>query len=163
MGVRLAAPADLDAFLELAATAHAESLPHVPYSEAKVRETFGRYLAGAHPTITVACVKDEIVGFMSQTISEYPSGIGLYTTAEVVFVRPDKRGSRAAALLLRWFTDWSDNVVGAVESTGGNDNSLRSEQTTKLLSRFGFEQVGIFVRRRKGAGNGQKGWIGRRV
>lgn len=160
MRVRLALPSDEDNFVELARQAHTESLPHVPYSDAKVRETFGRYLTTAHPTITVCVGSDgTLLGFCSQTISDYPSGIGLYTTLEVTFVRPDKRGSRAAALLLRWFVAWSDGL-GALESTGGNDNSLHSERTSKFLSRFGFEQVGFFMRR-KGAAIGEKGRIGR--
>jgi GNAT superfamily N-acetyltransferase len=161
MKVRLAIPADEDEFTALAIQAHEESYPHLPVSEAKIRGTFTRYLATAHPTLTVAVKNDgTLVGFCSQTISEYPSADGLYTTLEVTFVRPDSRGTRAAALLLRWFTDWSDRI-GALESTGGNDNQLRSEATAKLLSRFGFEPVGIFVRRRKGAAIGQKGRIGR--
>lgn len=155
MRVRLALPDDEDAFVALAKMAHAESLPHVPYSEAKVRQTFHSYLAGAHPTLTVAYLKGEIVGFASQTLSEYPSGTGIFSTIEVSFVRPDKRGSRAAALLLRWFAQWSDQL-GALESTGGNDNSLHSERTAKFLARFGFEQVGFFMRR-KGAALGQEG------
>lgn len=155
MRVRLALPSDEEHFVELARQAHEESLPHVPYSEAKVRETFGRYLVTAHPTIVVAVGNDDTpLAFTSQTISDYPSGTGIYTTLEVTFVRPDKRGSRAAALLLRWFVAWSDDL-GALESTGGNDNSLHSERTSKFLSRFGFEQVGIFMRR-KGAAIGQK-------
>lgn len=149
MKLRLALPSDEDSFVVLAKAAHEESLPHVAYSEAKVRATFQRYLVTAHPTITVVAAGDDLVAFASQTISEYPSGDGIYTTLEVSFVRPDKRGSRAAALLLRWFAEWSDQL-GALESTGGNDNSLHSERTSKFLSRFGFEPVGIFMRR-KGA------------
>jgi L-amino acid N-acyltransferase YncA len=156
MQVRLAIATDIDAFIALAQAAHAESLPHVPYSEVKVIETFERYLETAHPTITVAVTDvGELVGFMTQTISDYPSGIGLFTTPEVTFVRPDKRGSRAAALLLRHFIEWSDQL-GALESTGGNDNSKHSEQTKKLLARFGFETVGYFMRRKGAALNGQK-------
>ena len=155
MRVRLALPADEDAFVALAAMAHAESLPHVPYSEEKVRETFASYLDQAHPTFTVVVQKGDVIAFASQSISEYPSGTGIYTTLEVSFVRPDKRGSRAAALLLRWFAQWSDQL-GALESTGGNDNSLHSERTAKFLARFGFEQVGFFMRR-KGAALGQEG------
>lgn len=162
MNVRLALPTDEDKFVELAHLAHHESLPHVPYSEAKVRETFGRYLATAHPTITVVVGNDDqLLGFASQTISDYPSGTGIYSTIEVTYVRPERRGSRAAALLLRWFADWSDQL-GALESTGGNDNALHSERTAKLLSRFGFETVGFFMRRKGAASVGQEGRIGRR-
>jgi GNAT superfamily N-acetyltransferase len=157
MRVRLALPADEDQFVALAEQAHAESRPHIPYAEEKVRLTFANYLATAHPTITVVEDKGEIVAFMKQTISEYDSGYGLFTTQEVLFVRPDKRGTRAAALLLRWFTDWSDNTIGAVESTGGNDNALTSDRTRRFLRKHGFEEVGFFMRRVRSAGDGKEG------
>lgn len=161
MKVRLGLDTDEGAFVALAKAAHDESLGHIPYSEAKVRETFLRYLYTAQPTITLAEADDgDVCGFACQSISEYRSGAGIYTTLEVTFVRPDKRGSRAAALLLRWFADWSDRI-GALEATGGNDNQLHSERTKKLLSRFGFEVVGFFMRR-KGAAVGQEGRIEQR-
>lgn len=156
MSARLARPSDYPAFEALARAAHEESLPYVPYSEAKVRESFGSYLKSAHPTITVVEADGELVGFMSQSINEYPSGVGLYTTQDVIFVRPDRRGTRAAAHLLRWFVDWSDEL-GALESTGGIDNSLHTERTAKFLGRFGFENVGFYMRRKGAALNGKKG------
>lgn len=156
MHVRLALPIDEDAFEALARIGHAESRPHVPYAEEKVRLTFLNYLKSAHPTITVVEDRGEVVGFMKQTISEYDSGYGLFTTQEVLFIRPDKRGTRAATLLLRWFTDWSDNVIGAVEATGGNDNALTSDRTRRFLKHYGFEEVGFFMRRVRDATSGEK-------
>jgi hypothetical protein len=44
--------------------------------------------------------------------------------------------------LIRW-----SKMLGAVEITGGNDNSYKSERTAKFLKHFGFEQVGFFMRR----------------
>jgi GNAT superfamily N-acetyltransferase len=158
MFVRLALESDEDAYVELARTAAAESSRHVGFSEAKVRATFQRYLKSAHPTITVVEEHRVVIGFLNQSISEYDFADGIYTTQEVMFVRPDRRGSRAAALLLRWFTRWSD-TLGAIENTGGNDNAINSELTAKFLSRFGFEQVGFFMRRIRGAEGGQKGRI----
>lgn len=156
MQVRLALPSDEDGFVALARAGHEESLPYVRFSEEKTRATFHRYLSTAHPTITVVEDKGDLIALLSQTISEYQTGYGIYTTQEVLFVRPDRRGSRAAALLLREFTRWSD-ALGAIENTGGNDNAIHSEHTAKFLGRFGFEQVGFFMRRIRGAQSGQKG------
>jgi hypothetical protein len=44
--------------------------------------------------------------------------------------------------LVRW-----SKMLGANEITGGNDNSYKSERTSKFLSHFGFETVGFFMRR----------------
>jgi GNAT superfamily N-acetyltransferase len=155
--VRLALPSDEDAYVDLARLGHDESWSHLgPYREHKVRAIFARYLADAHPTIFVIEDNGQLVAFLNCTISEFPSADGLYTTQEILFVRPDKRGTRAAALLLRAFVLWSDRL-GALESTGGNDNALTSNSTKKLLSRFGFEEVGFFMRRVRGAASGEKG------
>jgi len=155
MLARLALADEEDAYVDLARMAHEESRPYLTFSEAKVRSVFRRYLETAHPTIFVVERQREIIGFMNATISEFDSADGLFTTQEVMFVRPDRRGTRAAALLLRNFVRWSDQL-GAIESTGGNDNAFHSEQTRRLLKRFGFAEVGFFMRRARGA-NGQEG------
>jgi GNAT superfamily N-acetyltransferase len=135
--------------------AAAENAPYLTFNEAKVWATFASYLERAHPTIFVAEADREVIGLLNATISEYNFADGFYTTQEVLFVRPDKRGSRAAALLLREFTRWSD-MLGALENTGGNDNAILTERTTKFLKRFGFEHVGSFMRRKQGASDGKK-------
>lgn len=156
MKVRLALPADVDSYVALARVGHAESWPDRPFVEAKVRAIFERYLSSAHPTIFVVEHDHDLIAFLNCTISEFPSADGLYTTQEILFVRPDKRGTRAAALLLRQFVQWSDHL-GALESTGGNDNALTSDRTRRFLERFGFQEVGFFMRRVRGAGDGEKG------
>lgn len=155
MRVRLALPADLDGYVALARIGHAESWPYLPFAEHKVRAIFDRYMTTAHPTIFVVEHDGEIIAFLNCTISEFPSADGLYTTQEILFVRPDKRGTRAAALLLRQFIQWSDQL-GALESTGGNDNALTSDRTRRFLKRFGFQEVGFFMRRVRGAGDGRQ-------
>lgn len=153
MLARLAIEADRAAYIELARQAVAESVRDLDFSAAKVSETFSSYLERAHPTIFVAERRGEIVGFLNATINDYTFANGLYTTQEVMFVRSDQRGTRAAAKLLTMFVEWSDRL-GTLENTGGNDNGLFTEQTTRLLSRFGFEHVGHFMRRRAGGPNG---------
>lgn len=153
MLVRLAIEADEDAFVELARLAVAESARHVGFNEDRVRRTFHGYLDEAHPTIFVAERRRELIGFLMATMSEYTFADGLFTTQEVLFVRPDLRGTRAAAYLLDEFTRWSDRL-GALENTGGNDNGLFTEQTARLLERRGFERVGLFMRRIGSADHG---------
>lgn len=157
MFVRLALETDEDVFVDLARVAVEETQKHLVFSEAKIRKMFADYLATAHPTIWVLEDRREVIGFNKCSINEYDFADGLFTTSEVLFVRPDRRGTRAAALLLRNFTRWSDQL-GAVEATGGNDNSFHSDQIKKFFARFGFEQVGYFMKRSRGA-NGQEGRV----
>lgn len=156
MIVRLAMSEEEDVFVELARMTLAESYPDQVFNEDRTRETFQRYLKTAHPTFFFAEQDGRVVGVLQATISGYDFADGIFTTLCGTFVHPDKRGSRAAALLLAEFTRWSDQL-GAVESTGGNDNNLTTERTTRLLGRFGFEPVGTFVRRKRGASGVKKG------
>lgn len=154
MFARLAIEDDLDVYIDLVQAAASESAPGFAFDAEKVRDHFGQYIRAAHPTIFVVEQNRAPIAFMHATINDYFFTSGVFTTQEILYVHPDKRGTRAAALLLRAFVDWSDQL-GALESTGGNDNALTSDRTRKLLSRFGFETVGFFMRRR-GAAHGQK-------
>lgn len=149
-------PEEEDVFVELARLTVAESYPDQVFSEERTRETFQRYLKTAHPTFFFADQDGRVVGVLQATISGYDFADGIFTTLCGTFVHPDKRGTRAAALLLSAFTRWSDQL-GAIESTGGNDNNLTTERTTRLLGHFGFEPVGTFVRRKWGASGVKKG------
>lgn len=155
MIVRLGMPEEEDAFVELAKLMLAESYPHLVFHEQIARDTYRRYLETAHPTFLFAEQDGRIVGVLQASISGYDFSDGIFTTLCGTFIHPDKRGTRAAALLLAEFTRWSDQL-GAIESTGGNDNSLTTERTTRLMSHFGFKPVGTFVRRKRGESGGQK-------
>jgi GNAT superfamily N-acetyltransferase len=156
MIVRLGMPDEEDAFVDMARMMLAESYPDIVFSESHARATYRRYLSTAHPTFFFAEQDGRVVGVLQATISAYDFADGIYTTLCGTFVHPDMRGSRAAALLMSAFTRWSDRL-GAVESTGGNDNNLTTERTTRLLGHFGFEPVGTFVRRKHGAKHVKKG------
>lgn len=150
MLVRFPLAEEEDVFVDLARMVVAESYPDQVFSESQTRETFRRYLNSAHPTFFFCEQNGRVIGVLQASISAYDFADGIFTTLCGTFVHPDKRGTRAAALLLSEFCKWSDRL-GAVESTGGNDNALTTERTTRLLKRFGFEPVGNFVRRKRGA------------
>ncbi|QIG74319.1 N-acyltransferase protein [Rhizobium phage RHph_N65] len=146
MFVRLALEEDTDAIIELARMNCEISTPHLTFSPEKVRETVQSYLEYASPTMFVVEHNREVIGLLVATINEYRHADGLYTTSEVIFVKPAYHGSRAAILLVRELIRWSERL-GAIEITGGNDNRYKSERTAKFLEHFGFEQVGFFMRR----------------
>lgn len=143
---RLARPEDEAALLALAVACNAESTPFLSFRPDKWVAEFREGVFGANPTYFVIEQAGTIVAFLRAYVQEYRHADGCFTVPETTFVRPDKRGSRAAALLLGAFVRWSDDL-GAVESLAGNSNGLSTDRTTRFLRRFGFEVRGNCMRR----------------
>lgn len=146
MFVRLALDTDEDVVVEMARANIEETRPEITFNEEKCRASFLSYLLTASPTVFVVEHKREVVGFLLAEIMEYRAADGLFTTQEVMFVRPDKRGTRASVLLMKQLIAWSEQL-GAIEIVGGNDNGFNSERTARFLEHFGFERVGFSMRR----------------
>lgn len=125
-----------------------ENAPALGFDATRVAAVFYRYLTTANPTIFVAELGRELIGFLNARICEYEHTAGFFTAQHVLYVKPAWRGTRAAAAasLLDRFVTWSAEL-GAKEIVGGSDTGVRSESTAKLLSRFGFERVGYSMRR----------------
>lgn len=146
MLVRLTIEADRAALVELCVQAVEESVRGIPPDREIINETIDSSFATAEPTFFVVERQRELIGFMMASIGSYAFASGIFTTQQVMFVRPDMRGTRAAALLIRHLIAWSTRL-GAKEITGGNNNGLYTEQTARLLEKHGFERVGVFMRR----------------
>lgn len=144
--VRLAEHHDYEAVRDLSQMNHAESCPHLEWSEDRARASFfGAYMDRQECLVFVVEDAGQVVGFLLATWGQYRTFAGLFTCQEVMFVRPDKRGTRAAALLMKKLVEWS-REMGAIEVLGGNDNGIMSEQTARFLSRFGFRKYGYAMR-----------------
>lgn len=146
MCVRLALEEDIDDLAEMTRAALAEARPWLEYDDHKARETFWSYIDTADPTIFVAEDEDGLAGFVVASINEYRMSGGLFILHEVFFVRPEKRGTRAAARLIEHLLEWGQSL-GAVEIIGGNDSNLKSDKVARFLERFGFEPVGYAMRK----------------
>ena len=147
MFVRLALESDIDAFLAMAVANVRETLPGEPVDEDVLRETFWSYIRTASPTIFVVDDRRAIVGMLMADIARYDYRDGFYAYQRVLYVSPEKRGTRAAVLLVKTLMDWAARL-GAVEVLGGNDNSFRSERTASFLEHFGFRKVGYALAKR---------------
>ncbi|WP_172795225.1 GNAT family N-acetyltransferase [Polycladidibacter hongkongensis] len=123
-----------------------QTRPEIGFSEREVLATCEQYLQSANPTIFVAEDERCLVGFLVASMHGYMWAGGHYTTQDVLFVRPENRGSRAAVHLMNNLIRWSKQI-GASEILGGNDNSFNSERTAAFLEHFGFEKVGFYMRR----------------
>jgi GNAT superfamily N-acetyltransferase len=146
MKVRLAYETDEDVVVEMCRANVEETRPHLTFNEGRCRATFSSYLRFADPTVYVAEDKGEVVGLLVCNFYEHRGADGQFATQEVLYTRPDKRGTRAAALLMKQLIEWAD-VIGANEIIGGNDNEFNSERTARFLEHFGFKRVGYSMRR----------------
>ncbi|AKR54323.1 hypothetical protein XM25_00580 [Devosia sp. H5989] len=128
----------------------ADVLPHVDFDEAVVRRSVFRSLTTADPTVFVADHGSGLAGMLVASIQGFYFMGGVWTSADIFYVHPDFRGTRAAALLLAEFNTWSDNL-GAKVNFGGNANKLNSDRTARFQRRFGYQQAGLSMMRLKGA------------
>ena len=118
MYVRLALETDFAEIVRLAEMNMAETRSDLEFDEHKTWETCYAYLDSAEPTIFVCEDKGEVIGITLSSINEYRAAAGLFTTQEVLFVRPDKRGTRAAVLLMKnliaWSQPWAARAASAM-------------------------------------------------
>lgn len=146
MKVRLADARDEEVIVEMARLNMEQTRPSLTFNEARCRATVQSYLDHADPTIFVADGPEGVTGMLVCNFYENRAADGLFATQEVLFVRPDKRGTRAAALLMKELISWA-GLIGATEIVGGNDNEFNSERTARFLEHFGFRRVGYSMRR----------------
>lgn len=153
MFVRLALERDFDEIVEMGRINAELTKQRDVFSERRAREVCQAYLDTADPTIFVVEENRRLVGFMLAGVCSYDHRDGFFTTQRVLFVRPERRGSRAAVLLMRHLVEWS-RQIGAAEVCGGNDNEFNSERTARFLEHFGFQRVGYALTLRLDETNG---------
>ena len=144
---RLAMPFDREAVLDLAEMQVAETLPHLDYDRDLAGETFDSGIDFADPTFFVAEEDGEVIGYLMGLIEGYAFTSGVFVVQEVLYVRPDKRGSRAAAALLKEFMEWG-KTVGARECILGISNKFQPDRTARFMEHItGAEQVGVYLKK----------------
>ena len=146
MEVRLAFERDESIVIDMCRANVEETRPHLVFNEGRCRATFRNYLEHADPTVFVADDKGDVVGLLVCNFYEHRGADGQFATQEVLYVRPDKRGTRAAALLMKELIAWA-RALGVNEIVGGNDNEFNSERTARFLEHFGFKRIGYAMRR----------------
>lgn len=144
--VRLATAEDYEAVRDMSRLNWQESSPEKEWSDDRMKTTFFEdYLKNSECFIFVVEKDGDVCGFLLTGLYSFRAFSGLFTVQEVIFIRPDKRGTRAAALLMKKLVDWSKDV-GALEILGGNDNAVGSEKTARFLARFGFQHYGYAMK-----------------
>lgn len=147
MRARLVMPEDMDAVLSLAEMQVEETLPHLDFRRDLAESTFRASIETADPTGFVVEDDGQVIGYLMARLNEYAFSSGVFVSQEVIYVRPDKRGTRAAVLLLKQFMQWGEDV-GAQEWVLGVSNGFQPERTARLMERVtGAECVGYHLRR----------------
>lgn len=127
--------------------AHAEEFgAHLGFDEDRTRELFHNAVTKASPTVWVAECEGDLIGYLAGEIYGYFFTSGIYVQQELIFVRPDKRGTRAAVKLIREFIRWGD-MLGARELFFGTSTNFQPERTARLFEHFGAERVGYSLKK----------------
>ena len=146
MRARLAMPKDRKAVLGLAKMQVEETLPHLDFHAGIAGATFDESVTMGHPTMFVAEANGKVIGYSMCMLEGYAFTTGTFVVQEVIYVRPDKRGTRAAAALLKQFIQWGHDV-GAREWIMGISNAFQPERTARFMEHFGAERVGIYLKK----------------
>lgn len=154
MLVRLALETDLPALLELSHMQQVETLPHLDYDPAVATQTFQAYLDTANPTFLVVVEDGIVIGFLMALFHAYAFCRGHFVGQEVIYVRPDKRGTRAAARLVKAYDAWASQT-GPREIFAGVANGVTIDRTVRFFEHFGYDLVGATLRRIPGQSDGQ--------
>lgn len=124
-----------------------EFMPHVPFCEKTTRTRFRESITTAHPT-TFVCVKrrsGRLTGFLVCSMHEYLFSPRLHVILDTIYVRPDSRGTRAAASLAEQFVEWAKRL-GALEAYMGVGHGQHIERTARFFERLGAQRVGWSMR-----------------
>lgn len=147
MFARLIMPEDKDAVLDLAEMQVRETLPHLDFERDLAEETVEMSLKHADPTLFVVEDNREVIGYLMAMLESYAFTTGVFVVQEVLYVRPDKRGTRAAVHLIKEFVRWGE-IVGAREWIFGVSNGFQPDRTARLFEKLtGAKRVGVYLKK----------------
>lgn len=152
---RLAEARDLPVLLELSHRQQIETLPHLDFDVDVATATFEAYMTTANPTFLVVEDEGEVIGFLMALFHAYGFCRGHFVGQEVIYVRPDKRGTRAAARLVKAYDEWAAQTEPR-EIFAGVANGVTIDRTVRFFEHFGYDLVGATLRRIPNNGQGRQ-------
>lgn len=144
--VRLAMEWDRADLLGLFRSHAEEFAAHLGFDEDRANAALDQSLSTGSPVCFVAESDGEVIGYVTGRIVDYPYAAGHFVTHELLYVRPDKRGTRAAAKLIREFIQWGE-IVGAREVFCGTSTDYKAERVARLFEHFGLRRVGASLKK----------------
>lgn len=144
--VRTLTAADVGAFVALIGPQLAETAPHLDVKPDILAESIRRSLSQLDPQVFLAEDRRRIVGYLVGRVGEYLFTDGVFTSQEVLYVVPEKRGTRAAALLIKAYAEWGKRL-GAKEIIFGVSNGINFDRTARFIELVsGANLVGGYLR-----------------
>ena len=142
--IRPAVKADLPKIVELGKAMHeeAERLRVMKFVPAKVYVTISGLIDSPDGLVLLVEEDFELVGGIAAMVKPHWFSTDLMAYDLALFVRPDRRGSVAAARLLKAYKDWAKEK-GAVITQFGISTGVHLEATSALVERLGFQPSGL--------------------
>jgi GNAT superfamily N-acetyltransferase len=147
LDVRLARETDRDALRAMGEAMQAELRPDLPYDDERWNGNIDRCLVQQWPTILVVTGDEELIGFLMANCADWEGAAGFFIYQRLLYVRPDKRGTRAAAVLLSRFVRWAE-TFNPIEIDCAIGEGQRSALGARFLKSLGFEPAGQQIMRR---------------
>lgn len=139
--VRRATPDDLLEVFKLGAAMHAEGeFSSYTFNAEKTLNTIAGWDNGGDRALFIADNDGEVIGMMAAVLTDSIFSDDLCAMEHILYVRSDKRGSRAAYLLVKAFVQWAHDSnakhIRAGVSMGSGGSAHR------LYEHFGMKHVG---------------------
>lgn len=157
LSVRPAARGDVDALVAMGARMHAETAySFLPYDAEKVRQFVLAQIAETEAYCLFVADEDGApIGMLGGYVSDYFFCDEKIACDTVVYVERSRRGTLAAARLIRAFREWA-SVRGAREICLGVSSGRDTERTGRFYERLGLHSVGgVYKQRLVEAGGAQ--------
>jgi GNAT superfamily N-acetyltransferase len=134
--------ADIAAMIEMGRALHTESRFRVyPYDEARLRQAGHLALTKGNPGAIMAELNGAPIGMAVVVAGEHFFSAAKTATAQLLYVAPDHRGSRAAILLLKALRRWA-HEAGVADLHVNNTTAIDAARTDRFLRKMGFRQTG---------------------
>lgn len=149
MTVRMAAPADDEAIHSLLTAMHEETVYRAIELERPKLAAFLKFAREdeRHAVFVYEATAGSIDGVYIGNIGNYFFSSELGAWDMIFYVRPERRGSFAAARLWRAFRDWA-REKGAKSIWPGISTGIYREQSARFYRGMGLEEVGsVFFQR----------------
>ena len=143
--IRPATLADLPALLALGERMHAESrYARLRFSAARLEQTLRAVLEAPLGFLRVVEIDGVVAGGMAAMACPHWASEDLVSTDLALFIAPDHRGGRTAALLVKRYRDWA-RAMGVVLPDIGVTTGVQTENTARLFEALGARRIGYVL------------------
>jgi len=149
MTIRAPVQEDTDKLTDLVLEMHQESdYAFLPYDRGKVRALILQYIEDQNTRCGLVAEENQtLIGMIGGVLIEYYFCEETLVADEILFVKRERRGGRAALLLIRGLQKWAERH-GARELCLSISTNIHSETTGRFYERLGFSRVGGVFKKR---------------